>query len=131
MSDYLLQVPEDIYTRASELAEDTDSTVEQVLLDQLSRLSDPLQMLPADEQSELTALRVLPDEALWTVAREQLPAAVHEQMQDLMDKNSAGTISDDEYQLLESLVERGNRLMLRKAEAAVILKTRGHNLDHR
>ena len=48
-----------------------------------------------------------------------------EQMQALMDKNSLGTISTNEYQELEFLVDRGQRLMLRKSEAGAILTRRG------
>lgn len=46
-------------------------------------------------------------------------------MQVLMDKNNFGTITDDEYRELEEDVERGNRLMVRKAEATGILMGRG------
>ena len=43
-----------------------------------------------------------------------------------MDKNTLGTITSDEYTELESLVERGQQLMIRKAEAAVLLIQRGY-----
>ena len=46
----------------------------------------------------------------------------------LMDKNSRGTISDDEYTELAALVEDGQRLTLRKAMAMNILLDRGYKL---
>ena len=83
-------------------------------------------MLTACEIAELDALKALSDDTLWTIAREQMPDDVQARMQVLMDRNSLGQISDDEYRELETLVEHGNRLMVRKAEAAGILMERGY-----
>lgn len=47
-------------------------------------------------------------------------------MQILMDANNHGMITDAEYAELSTYVERGNRLMVRKAEAAGILMERGY-----
>lgn len=126
MSDFTLTVPEEVYSRARRLSEETLQPVEQVMLDHLRNLPDPSFALPPDEQEELNALRHLSDDALWTIAREQMPQAVQEQMQVLMDKNNFGTITPDEYQRLEDYVMRGNRLMVRKAEAATLLIERGY-----
>jgi hypothetical protein len=126
MSDYMLTVPPEVYRRARRIARKTSQQVEQVLIDHLKTLSEPLPLLPPDEQEELDALRHLSDDALWTIAREQMPANVQARMQILMDKNNFGTIQADEYAELEQYVESGNRLMVRKAEAAGILMERGH-----
>lgn len=126
MSDYTLHVPEEIYRRAEKIAGETAQPVERVLLDQLWRLDTRLPGLLASDDAELEALKVLSDDTLWTIAREQMPGDVQARAHDLMDKNSRGSISDDEQLELASLVERADRLMLRKAEAAFILRTRGH-----
>jgi hypothetical protein len=44
----------------------------------------------------------------------------------LMDKNSRGSVTDEEYVELQKLVEQGDRLMVRKAEAADLLCQRGY-----
>jgi hypothetical protein len=131
MSNFTLTVPEEVYRQAYHIAEETSRSVEQVMLDHLKRLSPPLPLLPPDEQAELDALQYLSDDALWTIAREQMPSDTQERTQVLMDKNSLGTISEGEYQELASLVERGNRLMVRKAEAATLLIERGHPFTQR
>ena len=74
-------------------------------------------------------MRNLSDDALWTIARERLPEDVQARMQTLMENNSAGTISSKEHRELEILVERGQRLMLRKSEAAALLKSSGHKVN--
>lgn len=127
MADQIVLVlPDDISARARQIAETTSQPVEQVLIDYLKTLTLPLPELAPAEQAELEALHHLSDDALWTIAREQMPDDVQAQAQELMNKNSLGTITDDEYAELEVLVERGDRLTLRKAEAAAILKENGH-----
>lgn len=79
MSDYTLSVPEDIYSRARRIADESAQPIDQVLLDQL-RMLPSLPILPAEEEAELAALRHLSDDALWTIAREQLPSDIHTQM---------------------------------------------------
>ncbi len=122
----VLTVPEDISARARAIAETTAQPVEQVLLDHLKTLSAPLPALLPDEQAELDALHHLSDDALWTIAREQMPEDVQARAHALMDKNTRGTIGDDERVELDGLVERADRLMLRKAEAAALLRERGY-----
>ncbi|MFN8420307.1 MAG: hypothetical protein U0528_13855 [Anaerolineae bacterium] len=125
MSDQIvLNIPDEISARARQIAESTALSVEQILIDHLKTLSAPIRALPPDEQAELDALQHLSDDALWTIAREQMPSDVDERAHVLMDKNSLGTITDDEYAELNKLVERANRLMLRKAEAVFILRGR-------
>jgi len=119
----ILSVPEDVTDRARRIAEATDQPVEQVLLDYLHTLPAPV--LPPDEQAELDALRFLSDDALHTIAREQMPDDAQSRAATLLDKNSRGIISDAEHFELERLVERADRLMLRKAEAAHLLIQRG------
>lgn len=126
-NEITLTIPEEISARARQIAETTDRPIERVLLDHLKTLHVPLPALPPDEQAELDALKHLSDDALWTIAAEQLPPSTQARMQELMDRNSLGYITDEEYRELETLVERGNRLMLRKAEASVILMSRGHH----
>jgi hypothetical protein len=122
----ILQVPEDISARARQIAAAIAQPVEQLLLDHLKTLAAPLPALPPDTQAELDALHHLSDDALWTIASAQMPEDVQARAHALMDKNSRGAITDDEHAELEQLVERGDRLMLRKAEAATILRQREH-----
>jgi hypothetical protein len=122
----VLTVPEEISDRARRIAETTDQPVEQVLLDHLKTLSGPLPSLSPDEQAELDALKHLSDDAPWTIARDQMPEHVQARAHDLMERNSRGTISDEERIELQKLVERADRLMLRKAEAVALLRARGY-----
>jgi hypothetical protein len=46
---------------------------------------------------------------------------------ELMDKNSLGTLTDEEQAELGQLIERADRLKLRKAEGSAILRERGYS----
>jgi hypothetical protein len=126
MSDYTLTIPEDVYARARQIAEEIAQPVDQVMIDHLRMMAAPLPALAPEEEAELDALKSLSDDALWTMAREQMPEDLQARMQELMDKNSLGSITPEEYGELEGLVERGQRLMLRKSEAAALLTQRGY-----
>jgi hypothetical protein len=45
-----------------------------------------------------------------------------------MDGNTKGILTAEEQSTLENLVERGQRLMLRKSEAAALLTQRGYRV---
>ena len=67
--------------RARQIAAGTAQSVEAVLLQQLQEaFVAPLPALPPDEQRELEALTSLSDEALWTLAREQMAPDKQERM---------------------------------------------------
>jgi len=131
MSDYsvTLPVPADIYNRASHMAKVTSQSVEAVLLQQLKdAFADPLPELPPHEQRELDALALLSDEALWTIAREQMAENKQARMQALMDANAEGTLDNIQRSELEALIEQGQRLSMRKAKAATLLTERGYTM---
>jgi len=93
------------------------------------KLADAAPLLAEDEEAELQALRYLSDDALWTIARERMAPEAQARTRTLMDKNSSGAITPEDYQELTRLVERGQRLMLRKSEAAAVLTRRGHTVS--
>jgi hypothetical protein len=126
MTDLTLTIPDELYERAKHIAESTSQPIEQVILQHLQTLPTPLPILPDEVQAELDALKYLSDDALWTIAREQMPEMVQSRAHDLMNRNSQGTITEAEHSELETLVERADRLMVRKAEAAALLRERGY-----
>lgn len=127
MSDYVITIPEALYDKARRLAEAQSENIDKVIQVSLENaLDNPRSLLPREELAELEALRFLSDDALWTIAREQMPQAKQAIMQSLMDKNTVGTITEEEHQQLSDLVEQGQRLTLRKAEAMKLLIERGY-----
>lgn len=124
-----LNLPAHVFERAQHIAASTSQPIEQVLVEQLENaLDNPFAALPRDEQVELEALTLLSDATLWTIAREQMATPAQARLQILMDKNSRGPLTDAESAEFDALVELGQKLMLRKAQAAALLVRRGHTV---
>ena len=122
-----IQISENLSTRLRKLAMRRHQPVEKIVADRLfTSLDDELDSLPSAEQAELRALHHLSDDALRAIAAEQMSAVNQALMAQLMERNSQVDLTQDERERLEALVERGDRLMLRKAEAAAVLVHRGY-----
>ena len=122
-----ITIPENLLTRLSQLAERQQQSVETILADRLfTALDDELDTLPTAEQAELRALHHLSDDALRFIAAEQMTPENQSQLTQLMERNSKGKLSQAEQETLIALVERGDQLMLRKAETVAILVHRGY-----
>ncbi len=129
MSDYTITIPDALYAKAQRVAQQTSQQIDDVIRTRLEgALDEPLFALPAAEKAELVAMQYLSDDTLWTIARDQMPQPIQERMTVLMTKNTRGTISEVEYAELAALVDRGNQLMLRKAQAMKYLTERGHSI---
>jgi len=129
MSDYTILISDRLYEKAQRVAEQTALPVDEVIRMRLEgALDNPPLDLPADERAELRALAYLSDDTLWTILREQMQAPKQERLSAFMEKNSRGTISENEYNELANLVEDGQQLTLRKAEAMRLLLDRGYTV---
>ena len=122
-----IHLSETLSTRLRLLAARRRQPVEKIVADRLfTALDDELDSLSSAEQAELRALHYLSDDALRAIAAEQMSAENQTMMAQLMQRNSQGALNPDEQESLATLVERGDRLALRKAEAAAILVHRGY-----
>jgi hypothetical protein len=129
MSDHTISIPDALYEKAQRLAQQTSQPVEDVIRTRLEgALDERFFDLPGDEQAELKAMNFLSDDTLWMIAREQMPKAAQERMSVLMTSNTRGTITEAEYAELSELIEHGNKLTLRKAQAIKYLTERGYSI---
>jgi hypothetical protein len=123
-----LKISDNVYSRAQQIAETMAQPIEQILTNQLEQVFDSLIDLPSDEQAELQALKSLSDDTLRTIAAERMPLVQQERLTLLLALNKRIPLSDGEQHELDELLERGDRLTLRKAEANVILARRGFSV---
>lgn len=129
MSDYTISIPDTLYQKAQQIAKQKSQNVDDVIRAGLEgAFVESMLDIPLDEQAELKAMTYLSDDALFSMMREQMQQVKQARMSVLMDKNNHGTIADEEYAELTTLVEDGQRLTLRKATAMNILMDRGHKL---
>jgi hypothetical protein len=127
MSEYTISIPNTLYEKAQRLAKQASQSVDEIICAWLEgALDQPLLDLLGDEQAGLQAMSYLSTEALWTIAREQMQPGLQQAMSHFMEKNSKSTITDEEFRDLSALVERGQRLTLRKSRAMKLLLDRSY-----
>lgn len=104
-------------------------SLEDFLVERLMEVVPPLvDDLPSSLQEELKTLEQLDDDTLRQVARSQLSPVHQRQYSRLLTKNSRGTITTREQELLSTLGEQARLLTLKAAHADMVLKWRGHRV---
>lgn len=128
MPQITLAIPDSLYSHVHRLAQSSRKSVETVLLTALRTSLPSLEGLPADMIRELTDLENRDNEGLRQVLSETVPRDQQEMIESLLYRNQLGMMSNDERNQLASLQDAADRLMLRKARAAVLLRFRGECL---
>ncbi len=124
-----LQLPDETLQRYRRGATAARKLLEEFLIERLVEAIPPLaDDLPSPLHEELKALEQLDDDTLWQVARSQLPPARQRQYSRLLAKNSQGTITAREKEILHTLGEQARLLTLKTAHAYLLLKWRGHRI---
>lgn len=124
-----LQIPEIIYQRLVNTASATQRPLEEVILHALKIGSPPeWDNVPPEFQADLAALDKLDDNTLWQIARSHKTAAEMERYNILLESNSNNTLTEAERLEIMALRQEADRFMLLKAQAAVLLRWRGHRV---
>jgi hypothetical protein len=85
--------------------------------------------LPKDREAELAAFNQLSDEALWLLAKTTLSRAQQEELAWLNEAAQQRDLSMVEVERQDTLLDAYNRVIVRRAQAAVLLKERGHDIQ--
>jgi hypothetical protein len=85
--------------------------------------------LPTELSEALDLLHSLDDAALWETARRQLSTDVSAELEALHLKRGKEGLTEAESHKLDGLVKEYERHMLVRAQAAALLKQRGHDLS--
>lgn len=124
-----LHLPFPIMQRAKRLSQELQVSLENLLADAVATALPPLGGLPEELAEELSKLAFLSDADLWQVARDTLPPQHYEEMDALLDRKNQGLLSVDEQHSIDRLLEEYHRLVLRRGQAAVLLKARGYEVS--
>ena len=125
-----LELPEDIYERVRRAAKGMNQPVEEALVNIVRAATPSLEKVPAEHRAELEALEDLSDEELWRILRSRPEPAQQRRLERLLDKNQRGELTDRERRALGELRAEGDRRMLRRSYAALLLKYRGHRVPN-
>lgn len=129
LTEIKLQVPEILYQRLVNTARATQRPVEEIIIHALQVGSPPAwDDVPEEFQAEIAALDKLDDNTLMHVVRDRKTAIDMERYNVLLERNSSGTLTETERLELTALRQDADIFMLRKAQAAVLLRWRGHRV---
>ena len=125
-----LVLPEPLLSQLETQAQAAARTVDEIVLETLVRNAPPPieHTLSPALQQELSAMESLSDEALWSIARSAMNEDKLAFYDLLLERKHDGTITPEGAALLEQLRAEADHLLLRKAHAYAILKSRGHTI---
>jgi plasmid stability protein len=124
-----LHLPDRLYARLQQRAQQSNRTLEAELLEVLSTAVPAEESLPQPLAEELARLDGMNEAALWQAARSRLSAEASAQLEVLHIKRQQEGLSETEARPLAELVQQYERSMLIRARASAILKLRGHDLS--
>jgi hypothetical protein len=125
-----LELPEDVYERVSRAARGMNQPMEKALVSIVRAATPSLEKVPAEYRAELEAMEDLGDDALLRITRCRPAPARQRRLQRLLEKNQAGEMTEREQSALRTLRSEGDRLMLQRTYAALLLKYRGHRVPN-
>ena len=129
MQTLTLNVPGPLYDRLKHRAQRSNRTVEDQTIALLVAFVPVADELPSDLAKAISPLSVLEDESLWRAARAHLAPAEASRLEELHQKRQREGLEDAEARELAPLVRQYERFLLVRAQAAALLKQRGHDVS--
>jgi plasmid stability protein len=124
-----VRLPEPLYRQLERRAQQTRRSVEDELVELVTTAVPLGEELPADLAEAISSLAALDDEELWRAARSRFPTDDAERFEELNTKRQREGLADAEAGETAALVRRYERAMLVRAQAAALLKQRGHDVS--
>lgn len=125
-----LSLPESLYQRFRQRAEWMHRSLENELLDALTSAvsTEEDQHLP-ELIAAIGALENLDDDELWRLARDVVSRQASQELESLHFKQEDEGLSQSEDAIRAELMRESERKMLIRAQAAKLLKERGHDIS--
>jgi hypothetical protein len=124
-----IQLPDAIYQRLQQVAQATNHSIEEVVLQTIrGNLPPSLDDLSPEWRCVVADLQHMSDEALWEVAKEPFPPYQWRRHQRLLQKGQEGPLSTAEHKELAELRAAADRFVTRRSYALALLKWHGHTI---
>jgi hypothetical protein len=124
----VLDVPSDVFAKLERAAEQTHRSIHDQAVQLLTRVVPEDDLLPPKTRAALAALTMLDDTALWRAARKRVSTRSLGLWRALIAKRETQALTEDDERLLNEIEEGFHRVALIRAEAALLLKERGHDI---
>ena len=123
-----ISLPERLYQQVEKLSQAKQRSVAEEVVAIVSSALPDQEDIHADLKVELAHLDQLSDEELWRAARVTAPVEKTDRMQILLDKQQLEGLTAVEREEAELLAHFFDRIMLVRARASALLKSRGHDI---
>jgi plasmid stability protein len=124
-----LELPTPLYERLRDRAALARRSVEAEARETLASAIQESDALPADLEAAIAPLTLLSDAELWQAGRTRLPQDAVEQLESLHLKRQREGLTEAEVAITDALIHQYERVMLIRAQAAALLKQRGHDVS--
>ena len=124
-----LRLPASLYDRFASRAERARRSLEAELLEAVASIAAEEEESSHDVAEAVAAVEVLSDAELWRAARNPLVEADRSRLEALNFKQQKESLTPAEKETLERLLLQYDRAVLLRAEAARLLKERGHDVS--
>ena len=124
-----LHLPDKIYQRVRQTARTLQRPLQDFLVDALATALPLLDDLPPEMADDMSTLALLNDTALWRAAQSSLSPSSQERLDLLLDKKGQGVLTVKGQQELDQLLKEYERVVLIRAQAALLLRQRGYDVS--
>jgi len=124
-----VELPRTILEHLQETARQQRRSVPEVVRDLVVRQTPGLPALPPNVEKELAAFANLSGGVLWLLARTTLPVEDQRELAALNEQAQVRQLTQAELARQQTLIDGYDYVMLRRAHAADILKSRGYDLS--
>ena len=133
MALHSIQLPESLFRRLQQQARgeqrSVDEWIQQTLTRNLPVLVELEDDMPPTLRSELDAMSNFSDAALWVLAKGTLSAELLSEWDALGADSERRKLTPDEAERQAMLSREYDEMLLRRAHAAMLLQSRGHDLS--
>lgn len=124
-----LHLPENLYEYFRKRVEWTRRSLEAEVLDAVASGASLEEELSSELVATLDAMEGLDDEELWRLARETMPRQASRELEALHFKRQDEGLDPAEDATRAKLIQEYERTILIRAQAAKLLKERGHDVS--
>lgn len=123
-----IDLPDVVYQRLQERAHQMHQSIQETARSVMVEALTQADQLPVDLENLLASLQQLSDTELWLTAHSQMPTHHSTQLERLNRKRQREGLTIAEEQKATVLLKQYQRTILVRAQAAVLLAQRGHDL---
>jgi hypothetical protein len=124
-----VELPSETFERLEEVARQQRRSVDEIVRAMILQELPELPPLPHALETELEAFGHLSDDVLWLLAKNTLSPSQQAELAELNELSQQRDLTSVEQGRQQTLLALYHQVLVRRAQAAVILKARGHDLD--